>query len=59
MGRAENDHYAARGRATEQSNIGGTDIAETIARLQELSLVLEASQASFAKLAQLTLFNQV
>ncbi|MCB2075570.1 MAG: flagellar biosynthesis protein FlgL [Novosphingobium sp.] len=46
-------------RATEQSNIGGTDIAETIARLQELSLVLEASQASFAKLAQLTLFNQV
>jgi len=46
-------------RASEQSDIGGTDIAETIARLQELSLVLEASQTSFAKLAQLSLFNQV
>lgn len=46
-------------RASEESDIGGVDIAETIARLQEVSLVLEASQASFAKLASLTLFNQL
>lgn len=49
----------AEQRATEQSDIGGTDIAETIARLQQLSLVLQASQTSFAKLAQLSLFDQV
>ncbi|MCB2077250.1 MAG: flagellar hook-associated protein FlgL [Novosphingobium sp.] len=46
-------------RATEQADIGGTDIAASIADLQEVMLVLEASQASFSKLANLSLFNLV
>lgn len=46
-------------RATEQANIGGTDIAATMARLQETLTVLEASQASFSKLSGLSLFDQL
>lgn len=41
-------------RAEEQAAIGGTDIAETVARLQETMLVLEASQAGFARLSRLS-----
>jgi flagellar hook-associated protein 3 FlgL len=44
-------------RAEEQSEIGGTDLAATITRLQEALTVLEASQASFAKLSSLSLFD--
>lgn len=44
-------------RAQEQADVGGTDIAETITRLQQTMTVLEASQASFTKLASLSLFN--
>lgn len=44
-------------RADEQGEIGGTDIAETVAELQNVMLVLEASQASFARLANLSLFD--
>ena len=44
-------------RAAEQSEIGGTDIAETVARMQQVMLVLEASQAGFAKLSSLSLFD--
>jgi flagellar hook-associated protein 3 FlgL len=44
-------------RAGEQTDIGATDIAETVARLQETMLVLEASQASFARLSRLSLFD--
>ena len=43
--------------AGEQAGIGGTDMASTIAELQQVMLVLEASQASFAKLANLSLFD--
>jgi len=46
-------------RATEEADIGGTDIASAIARLQETLVVLEASQASFSKLSGLSLFNQL
>ncbi|MCB2049246.1 MAG: flagellar hook-associated protein FlgL [Novosphingobium sp.] len=46
-------------RATEEADLGGTDIASTVARLQEALVVLEASQASFAKLAGLSLFNSL
>lgn len=46
-------------RATEQADLGGTDIASTMARLQETLTVLEASQASFTKLASLSLFDQL
>ena len=44
---------------TEKADIGGTDIASTVAELQELMVILEASQASFGRLAGLSLFNQL
>ncbi len=44
-------------RASEESDVGGTDIAATVAKLQETMTVLEASQASFTKLAGLSLFQ--
>ncbi|CDO35578.1 flagellar biosynthesis protein FlgL [Novosphingobium sp. KN65.2] len=46
-------------RSTEETEIGSTDIASTAASLQEALLVLEASQASFTKLANLSLFNKL
>ncbi|MFM6832724.1 MAG: flagellar biosynthesis protein FlgL [Novosphingobium sp.] len=46
-------------RTTEQTEIGGTDLTESIARLQNTMLVLEASQASFSKLANLSLMSQL
>ena len=49
----------ATSRATEQQDIGGTDITEAFTRLQELSTVLEASQASFTKLSSLSLFSML
>ncbi|WP_226017569.1 flagellar biosynthesis protein FlgL [Novosphingobium sp. FKTRR1] len=44
-------------RASEQADIGGTDTAAAMVRLQELSTVLQASQASFTRLANLSLFD--
>jgi len=44
-------------RSNEETTVGGTDIASTVARLQETMTVLEASQASFTKLASLSLFS--
>ena len=46
-------------RAQEQSDIGGTDIGATVSQLQQTLTVLEASQASFTKLAGLTLFSML
>lgn len=46
-------------RASEQADLGGTDIAATITELQQALTVLEASQASFTKLASLSLFNLI
>lgn len=44
-------------RSGEEADVGGTDIASTVAKLQQAMTVLEASQASFARLAQLSLFD--
>ncbi|WP_062345839.1 flagellar biosynthesis protein FlgL [Novosphingobium sp. CCH12-A3] len=44
-------------RTTEQTEVGGADLTESIARLQNTMLVLQASQANFAKLANLSLFS--
>lgn len=44
-------------RATEENTIGATDLPSTIADLQQTMTVLQASQASFAKLSSLSLFN--
>ena len=46
-------------RSAEEAEIGDTDLALTIATLQETLTVLEASQASFTKLAGLSLFDQL
>lgn len=43
----------------EQTSVGGADLATTMTRLQEMMTVLEASQASFVKLANLSLFNAI
>jgi flagellar hook-associated protein 3 FlgL len=45
--------------ADERKAIGGADLATTMTRLQEIMTVLEASQASFIKLAGLSLFDQL
>lgn len=45
--------------ADERQAIGGADLATTMTRLQETLTVLEASQASFVKLAGLSLFDQL
>jgi len=45
--------------AEERSEIGGADLATTMTRLQEILTVLEASQASFVRLANLSLFNSL
>ena len=42
---------------SEEAEVGGTDIAATVAELQQIMTVLEASQASFARLASLSLFD--
>lgn len=44
-------------RTGEEQAIGATDLPATIADLQQTMTVLQASQASFAKLATLSLFN--
>jgi flagellar hook-associated protein 3 FlgL len=46
-------------RADEGEQIGGTDLATTISQLQQTLTVLEASQASFTKLAGLSLFDLI
>lgn len=46
-------------RAGEEKEVGGIDMASSLARLQELSVVLQASQASFTKMSSLSLFNQL
>lgn len=46
-------------RAQEETDIGGADPATTMVQLQQLMTVLEASQASFVKLANLSLFNMI
>ena len=44
-------------RTSEENDVGGTDIASTVAKLQETMTVLQASQASFTKLAGMSLFE--
>lgn len=46
-------------RAQENESVGGTDLAASISRLQQVLTVLEASQSSFIRLANLSLFNLI
>jgi flagellar hook-associated protein 3 FlgL len=44
-------------RNAQQSDIGAPDLSSALAHLQELSVVLQASQSSFSKLAGLSIFD--
>lgn len=46
-------------RSANESSLGGTDLAGTVAQLQQTMTVLEASQASFARLSSLSLFDMI
>ncbi len=46
-------------RSEQIADTGGVAFASTIAELQQLLTVLEASQASFSRLSNLSLFNQI
>lgn len=43
--------------ATRRSRVGDTDVADAIARLQQSLTALEATQAAFARVSSLTLFD--
>ena len=43
----------------ERSSVGGADLAVTMTKLQEMLTVLEASQSSFVRLANLNLFSML
>jgi len=47
----------SQARTSEQGDIGAPDLGSALARLSELSTVLQASQASFSKLANLSIFD--
>ena len=44
-------------RSQEEAEVGGTDLSEAVSKLQQTMTVLEASQASFARLSALSLFD--
>lgn len=46
-------------RSQQIADTGDVDFASTIAELQQLLTVLEASQASFSRIANLSLFDQI
>lgn len=46
-------------RAEESADIGGADLASAIAELQQTLTALEASQASFARMSNLSLFDAI
>lgn len=54
---AERQQAMSEARASQQEEIGTPELGSALARLQQLSTVLEASQASFSKLANLSLFE--
>lgn len=54
---AERQQAMSEARALQQEEIGTPELGSALARLQQLSTVLEASQASFSKLANLSLFE--
>ena len=46
-------------RAQQKSDTGGVDFAGTVAELQQMLTVLEASQAGFTRLAGISLFENI
>jgi flagellar hook-associated protein 3 FlgL len=54
---AERRTAMAELRSEDQTEIGGTDLTSAVMQLQQTMTVLEASQASFARLSSLSLFS--
>ncbi len=46
-------------RSTDEANIGGTDITTAVSQLQQALTVLQASQATFVKIANTSLFSML
>lgn len=53
----QNQTAQSTARATEESQVGDTDVSKAAIKLQQLTTALQASQASFVRLSQLSLFN--
>ncbi|MGB7409167.1 MAG: flagellar biosynthesis protein FlgL [Pontixanthobacter sp.] len=49
----------AENRAQAANDAGGVDFASTVARLQQMLTVLEASQAAFGRVSRLSLFDTI
>jgi len=58
---AERERLALEGEALTlgRSRLEDTDLAQAITELQRASLVLEATQRSFAQVSRLSLFNEL
>ncbi len=56
---AQNQTAAGTARATEESQVGDTDVSSAAIKLQELTTALQASQACFVRLSSLSLFNDI
>lgn len=56
---AQNQTAASTARATEESQVGDTDVSTAAIKLQELTTALQASQACFVRLSSLSLFNDL
>ncbi len=54
---SERREVSAEQLAQERADVGGADLALTMSRLQETLTILEASQASFVRLSNLSLFS--
>ena len=55
----QNQTAASTARATEESQIGDTDVSTAAIKLQELTTALQASQSTFVRLSSLSLFSMI
>jgi flagellar hook-associated protein 3 FlgL len=56
---SQNQTSFATARATEESNVGDTDMSTAAIKLQELSTALQASQSTFVRLSSMSLFSVI
>jgi flagellar hook-associated protein 3 FlgL len=55
----QNQTAASTARATEESQVGNTDVSAAAIKMQELTTALQASQSCFVRLSSLSLFNDI
>ena len=55
----QNQTAQSTARATEESQVGDTDVSKAAIRLQQLTTALQASQSVFVRLSGLSLFNVI